>query len=677
MTSEQNPLLHIGPTVDFEALRPEHAESAISQLLAEAEQRLESLAQKTADKVSTEAFVLELDELTRPLDEARNIVGHMESVMATPEWRAAEAAILPPTTEFYTKLSMHPGLWAAIKSHLPNAGELNAVQRRFLENTAGEFRRGGADLPEDQREQLSAINVQLAELTNQYSKNVLDSTNAFELYVPTERLAGVPERVKAATRADAKKRGKDGHRISLHAPVLGPILTYADDRELRRELYEANGRVGTEEGRDNRPLVRDILRLRREKATLLGYKNFADLVLEPRMAGSGDAALEFSGKLEAQTRAAFEKENAELNEFYRKEAGADAPALELWDLAYWSEKMRQRTYDFDAELLRPYFEMNSVLSGMFEITRRIFGITVKERHVVGWHEDVKHYDIFDEAGTHIANFYTDWFPRDTKRGGAWMNALSYGGLKDGQTVPHLGLMCGNMTPPGKDSPSLLSVDEVETVFHEFGHLLHHALSAVPLRSIGGTNVPWDFVELPSQIMENWVLEREALDLFARHHETGETLPDELYKKLYAARNFQAAGIAMRQYSFGTADLDLHVNFDPTSDEDPIRRARDTMNRFNTLELPEEHAMMARFNHIFSDPVGYAAGYYSYKWAEVLDADAFSRFAKEGIFNRETGRSFVDNVLSKGDSKAPSELYEGFMGRSPDPEALLRRSGLIK
>ena len=671
-----NPLLDIQFQIPFDRLKPEHAQPAIETLLDQSRAALEQLAQ--AETRDFAGFMDDLDRLTRELDTARTVVGHMDSVAATDEWRAAEQAILPGVTEFYTSLGLDARLWQALKAYAetPAARELDPVRARFLKLTMDEFRRGGADLPEDDKAKLQELNAELAQVTNTFAKNVLDSIAAFELYVPTERLAGVPQRVQDATRADAEARGKEGHRLTLQAPTLQPILTYADDRELRRELWQANGMVGQQPERDNRPLIRRILALRREKAQLLGYRNFADLVLEDRMAGSGEAALNFERDLEAKTRPAWERENAELEAYYRSKAGADAPALAHWDLAYWAEKQRQEKYAFDSEELRPYFELNSVLAGLFEIVQRVFGITVQEAQAPGWHPDVKYYDIFAEGGEHIASFYTDWFPRDTKRGGAWMNAFSTGGPQESGFVPHLGLMCGNMTPPGKDSPALLSLDEVETVFHEFGHLLHHALSRVEVRSLSGTNVAWDFVELPSQIMENWVWQREALDLFARHYQTGEPIPEDLFRKVLAARNYRAASLAMRQYSFGLTDLSLHVEYDPAGDLDPVAYARETMSRFHALPLPENYAMVAQFGHLFADPVGYGAGYYSYKWAEVLDADAFSRFEQGGIFNRETGREFVDRLLGQGGSKDPAELYRDFMGRDPDPDALLRRSGLL-
>ncbi|WP_189004537.1 M3 family metallopeptidase [Deinococcus malanensis] len=672
-----NPLLNVGFRIPFDQIRPEHAEGAVDTLLAVTSEKLEALA--GAQERGFENFMLDLDTLTEQLDTVNTIVRHLNSVMSSDEWKAAVEAIIPKTSEFYTQLSLHPGLWQALKTFADSehVQTLDPVQARHLKLTIDEFRRQGADLPEDKKTRLLEVNTRLAQVTNTFSKNVLDATTAYELYVPSERLAGVPQRVLDATRRDAESKGKDGHRLTLHQPVITPVLTYADDRELRRELWEAQLMVGQQEGRDNRPLVREILQLRREQAELLGFRNFADYVLEDRMAGSGENALKFERDLDARTRPAYERENAELEAYYRAHAGADAPDLQPWDGAYWAEKQRQEKFDFDEEALRPYFPMPRVLSGLFEICNRVFGITVTETQAPGWHPEVQYYDIHDEAGVHIASFYTDWFPRDSKRAGAWMNAFVTGGPRENGVEPHLGLMCGNMTAPSGDTPSLLSVREVETVFHEFGHLLHHAMSRVPVRSLSGTQVPWDFVELPSQIMENWVMEREALDLFAAHYQTGEKLPQDLYDRLRAAQNYRAANTAMRQYSFGLTDLSLHVEYDPNSEADPITVAREIMGTFTAHPLPENYAQVAQFGHLFSSPVGYGAGYYSYKWAEVLDADAFSRFAREGIFNRETGRTYVDTILSRGNSDDPAQLYRDFMGRDPDADALLRRSGLLE
>jgi oligopeptidase A len=421
---------------------------------------------------------------------------------------------------------------------------------------------------------------------------------------------------------------------------------------------------------DNRAITAEILELRREKAALLGYRDFSDLVLEDRMAKNGVKAQEFLEELRTRTEARFKAENQELRDF----AGFE---LEPWDVGYWAEKLRLKLYDFDEEALRPYFPTERVVAGMFEIVERLYGIKVVHKpaaHV--WHPEVRYYEIRDESAELLGAFYADWYPRESKRGGAWMDGFITGIYDPPKVEPHAGTICGNLTPPIGDTPALLTHREVETIFHEFGHLLHLGLSQTEVRSLGGTNVAWDFVELPSQIMENWCWERDALNLFARHYHTGEAIPEDLFQKMLRARTFRSANTQMRQLGFGIVDLKLHREYSPERDGDVISYSRKILQEFSAARFPDDHAMIASFTHLFGSPVGYGAGYYSYKWAEVLDADAFSRFREHGIFSREVGLSFRNNILAKGDSEDPAELYRRFMGRDPDPEALLVRSGLL-
>ena len=394
------------------------------------------------------------------------------------------------------------------------------------------------------------------------------------------------------------------------------------------------------------------------------------------MAHNGARALAFLEDLKAKTGPRFREENQELFEFRRSLEGPGAPQLEPWDVAYYAEKERAARYDFDEEALRPYFPLERVVAGMFDLVDRLYGIRVTEESGVPvWDPQVRYYNVADESGGFLGGFYADWYPRENKRGGAWMDALITGGPAPDGFRPHLGLICGNLTPPVAERPALLTHREVETIFHEFGHLLHHLLSRVEIRSLAGTSVAWDFVELPSQIMENWCWEREALDLFARHWESGAAIPEDLFQKMKRARTFRAANAQMRQLGFGFVDLLLHVRYSPDRDGDPVAYTRRVMQEFNPAPLPSGHAMIAAFTHLFGSPVGYGAGYYSYKWAEVLDADAFTRFRDHGIFSRQIGEEFRAHILSKGDSEDPGELYRRFMGREPDPEALLVRSGL--
>jgi oligopeptidase A len=407
---------------------------------------------------------------------------------------------------------------------------------------------------------------------------------------------------------------------------------------------------------------------------LLGYKDFADLVLDERMAHLGERAQAFLDDLLAKTQPFYEEENRSLA-VTAKALGIET--VKPWDVSYVAEKQRKELFDFDEEELRPYFQLDRVVAGMFDIFSRILSIRITaEPDVPGWDPAVKYFRVEDlESGELLGGFYTDWFPRENKRGGAWMDALITGNPNAGR--PHLGLICGNLTPPTADKPALLTHRDVETIFHEFGHLLHHTLSRVPVRSLAGTNVPWDFVELPSQIMENWCMERDALQLFARHYQTGDPIPDEVFEKMKRARTFRAANLQMRQLGFGTVDLKLHREFDPDSGADVMSFAREVLAKYTPAHLPENYGMIASFTHLFASPVAYGSGYYSYKWAEVLDADAFSRFSQEGIFNATTGAAYRRHILERGDSADPAQLYREFMGRDPDANALLVRLGLLK
>ena len=449
----------------------------------------------------------------------------------------------------------------------------------------------------------------------------------------------------------------------------GSFDAVQDDARVREKMYRAYSRRAADGKFDNTGNILRILALRKEKAQLLGFADFSDLVLEDRMAKSGARAWNFVNDLRDRTLAAFSDENQELESF----AGT---GVLPWDLAYQAEKLRKERYDFDEEDLRPYFPYGGVLEGMFDVAQRLFGIQIEEREDMPvWDATVKTYRINDADGSHLGSFYADYFPRENKRGGAWMNDLITGEPTGDSFSPHLGVNCGNLTPPSGGKPALLTHGEVETIFHEFGHLLHHLLSRVEVKWLAGTNVAGEWMELPSQIMENWCWEREALDLFARHHETGEPIPDDLFEKMRRAKNFRSANAQMRQLGFGTLDLALHTNFAPDRDGDAIAYSRKILQSHSPAELPADYSMVTGFTHLFARPVGYGSGYYSYKWSEMLDADAFTRFAKEGIFNSETGGAFRRIILERGNSAEPEDLFRSFMGRDPDPEALLRRLGL--
>jgi oligopeptidase A len=673
-----NPLTAIRFRVPFDAIAAEHVEPAIDELLAEAQQRLDALAGAASER-TFDNTMLELERVTEKLSFAMGIVGHLEAVRTTPELRKAYNAVQPKVSAFYSSIPLNERLWAQVErySSTTDAKALNPVRARFLAKTMDDFRRSGAELDAAGKERLKEINVELSKLTTKFSENVLDSTNAFELMIDDEaRLAGLPESAREQARESAKAKGKEGWRFTLQGPSYTALMTYLDDPHVREKVWRAHSTRATSDKLDNRPLIARILELRREKARLLGYESFADLVLEDRMAKTGRRAQEFLSDLRERTVEAFQAENEKLRAFRMSIEGAAAVHMEPWDLAYYAEKLRKAEFDFDEEDLKPYFSYEEVKKGLFEVARRLFGIEVRaESDAPVWHPDVQYYGVHDEDGSRLGAFYADYFPREDKRGGAWMDSFLTGRPVDGGWEPHLGLMCGNLNPPAAGKPALLSHRDVETLFHEFGHLLHHLLSRVEIRSLAGTSVAWDFVELPSQIMENWCWEREALDLFARRYETGEPVPDELFAKMKRARTFRAASFQMRQLSFGVLDLALHIDYDAERDGDVMDYAYDILKDFSAVPLPRDYAMIAGFTHLFASPVGYGAGYYSYKWSEALDADAFSRFAKEGVFNRETGRAFRASILSKGDSEDPEKLFRDFMGRDPDPRALLARLGL--
>ena len=673
-----NPLVHPQFRVPFDQIGAANVQPAMSALLADAGRQLESLAELPTLR-TFENTMGALDGLTEPLDYALAVVRHLEAVATYPELRTAYNAIQPETSAFYSKIPLHAGLWRAIQSYAatPEAAALTGERRRFLQKTVDTFRRHGADLDPVGKKRLEEIDVEIAQLTTKFSEHVLDATNSFELIITDERqLAGLPPTAVSSARESAARKQKEGWRFTLHAPDYFAVMTYLDDTSIRRQVYAAYSVRAAAEPWNNRPLIGRILELRKEKGVLLGFRDFADFVLDDRMAHTGDRALEFLENLKSKTERRFHEENQELLEFRRSLEGPTAPELQPWDVAYYAEKQRAALFAFDEEALRPYFPLERVVAGLFELTHRLYGIQVVERAgVPAWDPQVRYYEVHDQDGLLLGGFYADWYPRDNKRGGAWMDALITGGPAADGFRPHLGVICGNLTPPVGGKPALLTHREVETIFHEFGHLLHHLLSRVEIRTLAGTNVAWDFVELPSQIMENWCWEREALDLFARHWETGALVPEDLFQKMKRARTFRAANAQMRQLGFGFLDLLLHIRYAPQTDGDPVDYTRRILQQFSPAPLPADHAMIAAFTHLFGSAVGYGAGYYSYKWAEVLDADAFTRFREHGIFSREIGAAFRNDILARGDSEDPATLYRQFMGRDPDPSALLVRSGL--
>ena len=688
---EAHPFLSGDRPVDWSRLTPERLPGNIRLAVERADAELGRIGARPLAESSYGNTVAALDEALRPLAEAWGLAGHLTSVRTTPEFRSAYNEVLPLVSDFFSGICLRDDLWARVRKAAEDSPPEDPVLRRHLEETRLDFEQAGADLGSAEKARLREIESELAAKTQKFTENVLDSTEAWEKIVDEPKtLDGLPPSALRAARESARARGSDDGerpvwRFTLQAPSFLPVLQYAHSGELRREVWEAASRIGADGTYDNRPLALDILRLRAEKTALLGFPDFADYATARRMVRSGGNALSFIEDLHGKIQARFRDEVRELEEFRARETGGPAERLEPWDFAYWSERLRKSRYQFDEEELRQWFPIENVQRGLFALAERVFDVRIARREELPenlrWHADVEFYDLYDADGSLLGSFYADWYPREGKRDGAWMNPL-FTGLPpvhgpDGapRREPHYGVICGNLTPPAGGQPSLLTHREVETIFHEFGHLLHHLCAAVPVRSLSGTNVAWDFVELPSQLMENWCWERESLDLFARHHETGEPLPEDLFAKMKKGRNFQSALSAMRQLSFAKMDLELHRGVSFGSVEELEGFLDRILEEYRPpLKTPSPH-ILPRFTHLFGSPTGYAAGYYSYKYAEMLDADAFGRFHEAGILDSSTGREFRRKILAKGNGAPPEELFRDFRGRDPDPRALLERAGL--
>jgi len=697
-----HPFLDNAFHIHWSQLVPEAIEPDITVALEQAQAAIDALSAPLGENecLTFENTLMALERASENLDHAWGRVGHLDSVRNNDAQREAYNRMLPRVSEFYAGLPLKQGLWQRIEaySRSEDANKLTGVRERLLNETLADFRQNGADLPAEKKQRLEAVQGELASLTQKYSENVLDSTNAWDLIIEdASRLAGLPPTARAILRGEAEARGLGSDeqpvwRVTLKAPSFLPVLEHADDVSLRREVWQGTTTIGHGGQYDNTGLIWQILDLRYEKAALLDKEHFADHVLERRMARDGANAMQFVVDLHDRTKSAFEREIGELEQFRAQQTGEPAEAFEPWGLAYWAEKQRKAKYDFDDEVLRPYFPIDGVLDGLFRIAEKIFQLKIRERLCVYaepgtaapdgievWHPDVKSYELHDaETGEHRGSFYADWHSRDDKRAGAWMNYLRTGeppGAEGEQRQPHLGLICGNLTPASDGKPALLTHNEVQTVFHEFGHLLHHLLGDVAIKSLNGVNVVWDFVELPSQIMENFCWERTSLDFFARHYETGEPIPEALFRKMLSARNYRSATAMMRQLGFAKLDLELHMHYARHRGRDLDELAEQLLADYQIPLKTTPPTMARRFGHLFSSSTGYAAGYYSYKWAEVLDADAFTRFMEGGVLSPQVGREFRDKILSKGNSEDAARLFRDFMGRDPGLTALLVRSGL--
>lgn len=676
----ENPLLQPfttpHETAPFDIIKNEHFLPALHQALAQGRQEIETIT-NNPDAPTFENTIVALERSGDMLNRVVSVLFNLNSAETSPELQKIVREASPLLSEYSNDITLNQALFERIKAvwQQRETLHLDPESDMLLDKTYKRFARNGANLNDQQKERLREIDKQLSQLSLQFGENVLNETNEYELLITNEAdLAGLPAFAREAASATAEQHGKEGWLFTLQAPSYLPFMQYADNRVLRRELFLAyNTRGFRGDKNDNQQIINEIVSLRYERANLLGYKTHADFVLEESMAGSSEKVQSFLDELVGYAKPAAERQLAELNEYATANGFVDGQ-LQQWDYSYYSEKLKKEKYDLDDETLKPYFSLDNVLNGMFTIANKLFGLTFKENKTIPvYHPDVRTYEVFDANGDFLAVFYGDYFPRPGKRAGAWMNDVQGQKTVNGINIrPHIVNVC-NFSKPTASSPSLLTFNEVTTLFHEFGHALHGMLANGQYESLTGTNVPRDFVELPSQMMENWCYEPEALKLFARHYQTGDVLPNALIDRIKASQNFMAGIANLRQLRFGLTDMYWHSQRPTGETVTEVEGQIDT--RVQLLPQVPGVAFSTSFSHIFAG--GYSAGYYSYKWSEVLDADAFDAFMEQGgLQGKEVAERFRRNILEKGGSEKPMELYRKFRGREPSPKAMLRRSGLI-
>jgi len=673
-----NPLLNLPGLPPFSKIKPEHVEPAIDQLLAEGRALVKSVLESTTPPTwqnLVETLEVEDDKLGR----AWSPVSHMNSVVNSDELREAYNTCLPKLSEYATEVGQNEQLFAAYKAVAEQSSDLDSAQQKVLENALRDFHLSGVDLPPEQKARYKAISQAISQLTSTFSDNLLDATNAWNrLITDKAELAGLPESALGLARQTAEQQGEEGWMLTLDFPSYMPVMNYADNRELRHEMYRAYATRASDQGPhagkwDNSENMEQLLALRHELSRLLGFNNYAERSLATKMARSTDEVISFLTDLAKRSHTQAQRELEELQTFAKEEHGVEE--LEAWDIGYYSEKLRQQRYAFTQEELKPYFPETRVIPGLFAVVERLFGIQISEiKDVDTWHPDVRFFEIKDSQGKTRGQFYLDLYARRNKRGGAWMDdCIGRMVTADRRQDPVAYLTC-NFSPPVGDQPALFTHSEVETLFHEFGHGLHHMLTRIDYPAVSGINgVAWDAVELPSQFLENWCWEREALNLISGHFETGEPLPDELYQKMYDAKHFQSAMQMVRQLEFSLFDFRIHLEYDPEQGGRIYEILEQVRDQVAVIKPPAFNRFAHGFSHIFAG--GYGAGYYSYKWAEVLSADAFSLFEENGIFDAASGESFLHNILEKGGSQDAADLFIAFRGREPKVDALLRHCGI--
>ena len=675
--SPQNPLLDFSGLPRFNEIRAAHITPAVDSLLSEGRAAI-ALAEKAAP--TWEAFVAPLEDANERIGRAWGQVAHLHAVMDSPELREAYNANLPKISQYFTELGQNEALFAKYKA-LRAAREfdpLGMARKRIVENALRDFRLGGAELPPEKKKRYAAIQEELSKPSAKFSENVLDATNAFSIVVDASRTAGIPADVLQAAREAAQKDGREGFKFTLHAPSYMPVMQYAEDRALRETLYRESTTRASEFGKpewDNTPLIARIVALRNEQAVLLGYRDFAEVSLVPKMADSPAQVLGFLGDLARRARPFAEKDADELKSFALRELQIEK--LEAWDVAYASEKLRATRYAFSDQEVKQYFPEDAAVSGLFRVAEALYQVRIAPATAPVWHEDVKFFEVRDATGNLVGQFYMDLYARETKRGGAWMDDAIARRRKAGRIQTPVAYLTCNFSRPVGGKPALFTHDEVLTLFHEFGHGLHHLLTRVEDLGVSGINgVEWDAVELPSQFMENFCWEWDVLKGMTRHVDTGAPLPRALFDKMIAAKNFQSGLAMLRQIEFSIFDMRLHSSAD--QGRSALELLTEVRERVAVLKPPAYNRFPNNFSHIFAG--GYAAGYYSYKWAEVLSADAYSAFEEareaQGVLSAETGRRFRDEILSVGGSRPAAESFRAFRGREPRVEALLRHNGMI-
>ena len=675
-----NPLLENLTLPAFGRIRPEHVEPAIDQLLEEHRGLLKSLLKKSGEH-TWESLFQPLEEKNDQLQRAWSAVRHLHSVADNEDLRRAYNACVPKMSDHDTELGQNEDLFRACKSLAEGEQytRLDVSRKKIIDNALRDFHLSGIDLEQTEKDRYRELQQKLSQLQTRFEENLLDATHGWTRPVTDEALlSGLPETVVELAAQTARRQDRSGWLFTLEYPSYVPVMTYADDRDFRREMYTAYNTRASELGPnggkwDNGPLMAEILSLRQELAALLGYRDYAEYSLVKKMADTPEEVMAFLHGLAARSKAVAQQELAALEEFAAGEYGLED--LCAWDIPYYSEKLRQKKYDFSQEDLRPYFPAHRVVEGLFSVVNRLYGLSITSREgIEAWHPDVRYFEIRDDNGRLRGGFYLDLYARPHKRGGAWMDECVVRRLHNGAVQSPAAYLTCNFTPPVSGKPALLTHDEVLTLFHEFGHGLHHILTLVDYAGVSGINgVPWDAVELPSQFLENWCWERESLDLFARHHETGEPLPAELFDRMQRARTFHAGMHMVRQLELALFDFRLHYE-QRGRDTGDIQALLDEVRRnVAVIKAPPDNRFQHGFGHIFAG--GYAAGYYSYKWAEVLSADAFSRFEENGVFDAGTGRDFLHVILEQGGSREPMDLFVEFRGRKPEIDALLRHSGI--